>query len=193
MSTRVVVLRVVPLLAFAAAMLLARTGHRDKGVPAARGRRDASRAPLAANFAAVAVFVPALLWFARSPVGTTSLLLALSGSLLALAGVALIVRARAELGSAWSLAARADRATGFVETGPYRVVRHPIYLGLILLTIGEALAFGSWPALMIVLFGIVPTFAWRARTEEKVLCRVFGERYVAYSRRTPMMGPFGGK
>lgn len=190
MSTLVVVLRIVPLLAFGAAMLLARTAHRDKGAPAARGRRDASRAPLAANFAAVAVFVPALLLFARSPAGSTSLLLASSGSLLALAGVALVVRARAELGPAWSLAARADGAVGFAEAGPYRLVRHPIYFGLILLTTGEALAFGSWPALVIVLFGIVPTFAWRARTEEKVLCRVFGERYVAYSQRTRMMVPF---
>ena len=83
----------------------------------------------------------------------------------------------------------ADHATGLVTTGPYRLVRHPIYLGLALLVMGEALAFGSWPALMIVLSGIVPTFAWRARAEEKLLRRTFAERYALYQQRTRMIIP----
>ena len=102
--------------------------------------------------------------------------LALSGCLLALAGAALVLRSRAELGSAWSFVPKADQDTGLVTTGPYGVVRHPIYLGLALLAMGEAVAFGSRPALMIVLTGIVPTFAWRARAEEKLLSRTLGER-----------------
>ena len=58
------------------------------------------------------------------------------------------------------------------------------YLGLALLAMGEALAFGSWPALLIVLSGIVPTFAWRALAEDKLLHRTFGESYEAYRQRT---------
>jgi protein-S-isoprenylcysteine O-methyltransferase Ste14 len=69
------------------------------------------------------------------------------------------------------------------------LVRHPIYLGFALLVIGQALAFANWPALMIVLFGIVPTFAWRARAEEKLLSRTFGERYEVYRQRTKMIIP----
>jgi hypothetical protein len=61
--------------------------------------------------------------------------------------------------------------------------RHPIYLGLALLATGEALAVGSWPALTIVLSGIIPTFAWRARAEEKLLSRTFGDRYTLYRQR----------
>jgi protein-S-isoprenylcysteine O-methyltransferase Ste14 len=68
-------------------------------------------------------------------------------------------------------------------------VRHPIYLGLILLAVGEALAFGSWPAFSIVLSGMVPTFAWRAYAEEKLLSRTFGERYEVYRQRTKMIIP----
>jgi protein-S-isoprenylcysteine O-methyltransferase Ste14 len=96
---------------------------------------------------------------------------------------------RAELGSAWSFVPMADEGTGLVTTGPYRFVRHPIYLGLALLAMGEALAFSSWPAFMIVLSGIVPTFAWRARAEEKLLSRTFGERYAVYRQRTKMIIP----
>jgi protein-S-isoprenylcysteine O-methyltransferase Ste14 len=115
--------------------------------------------------------------------------LALSGCLLALAGAALVLRSRTELGPAWSFVPKADQDTGPVTTGPYRLVRHPIYLGLTLLAMGQAFAFGSWPALLIVLSGIVPTFVWRARAEETLLSRTFGERYDVYRRRTRMIIP----
>lgn len=83
----------------------------------------------------------------------------------------------------------ADQGTGLVTTGPYRLVRHPIYLGLAVLAMGEVLAFSSWPAFLIVLCGIVPTFAWRARAEETLLSRAFGERYDLYRRQTKMIIP----
>jgi len=142
-----------------------------------------------ANLAAFGLFFPSLLVFSGSPAGSTALLLASSGSLLAIAGVAVVLRSRIEIGPAWSFVPKADRGTELVTTGPYRFVRHPIYLGLALLAMGEALAFGSWPALMIVLSGIVPTFAWRARAEEKLLSRTFGEGYAVYQQRTKMIIP----
>ncbi len=83
----------------------------------------------------------------------------------------------------------ADYGTGLVTGGPYRLVRHPIYLGLALLAMGEALAFNSWPAVLIVLSGIVPSFVWRARTEEELLRRTFGERYALYRKQTKMIIP----
>jgi protein-S-isoprenylcysteine O-methyltransferase Ste14 len=83
----------------------------------------------------------------------------------------------------------ASQAAGLVTTGPYRLVRHPIYLGLALLAMGEGLAFGSRPAFLIVLCGIVPTFLWRARAEEALLRRAFGERYALYRKQTAMFIP----
>jgi len=189
MSTLVIALRIVPLLVFAGSMLLAVTGR--CGGPKTRARQSGSdRAPLMANLAAVGLYLPSLLVFSSSSTGSTALLLASSGSLLAVAGVALVLRSRAELGPAWSFVPKADQGTELVTTGPYRLVRHPIYLGLALLVMGEALAFASWPALMIVLFGIVPTFVWRARAEEKLLRRTFGERYVLYQQRAKMLIPY---
>jgi protein-S-isoprenylcysteine O-methyltransferase Ste14 len=41
-----------------------------------------------------------------------------------------------------------------------------------------------------VLIGIVPTFAWRAQAEEKLLSRTFGERYALYRKQTKMMIPY---
>jgi protein-S-isoprenylcysteine O-methyltransferase Ste14 len=188
MSTLVIVLRTVSLLAFAGPMLLGVSGRH--GEPKTRASQEgAGRAPVVANVSAFGLFLTLLLTFSGSSEACMALPLALSGCLLALAGAALVLRSRTELGPAWSLVPRAEQGTGLVTTGPYRFVRHPIYLGLALLAVGQALAFGSWPALIIVLFGIIPTFAWRARAEEQILSRTFGQRYAVYRQRTKMIIP----
>lgn len=172
MSTTVVLLRIVALLAFAGLMLLAVSWRRGQANTHAR-QDGGDRAPVVANLAAFGLFLLSFLISFGSPAGSTALLLALSGSLLALMGAALVVSSRAELGPAWSFVPKADQRTGLITAGPYGLVRHPIYLGLALLAIGEALAFDSWLALFIALSGIVPTFVWRARAEEKLLSRIW--------------------
>ncbi len=144
---------------------------------------------MVANLSAFGVFFASLVVRSGSFDASVALPLALLGCLLALAGAVLVVRSRKELGPAWSFVPKADQRTGLVTTGPYRLARHPIYLGFALLATGEALAFGSWPALVIVLCGVVPTFAWRARAEETLLGRMFGERYAVYRQRTKMIIP----
>ena len=57
-----------------------------------------------------------------------------------------------------------------------RLVRHPIYLGLSVVALGQALAFASWPAFMVLFAEIIPTFVWRAAAEERVLMATFGDR-----------------
>jgi protein-S-isoprenylcysteine O-methyltransferase Ste14 len=189
MLTLTVVLRIVAVLAFAGLTLL--TVSWSRGQAKTRAPQDrGDRAPMVANFTALGLLFLSLLIFSTSPAGFIALLLALSGSLLALAGAALVVICHGELGAAWSFAPKADPSTGLITTGPYRLVRHPIYLGLALLAVGQAVAFGSWPALFIALAGIVPTLAWRARAEEKLLSRAFGESYEAYRQRTKMIVPY---
>jgi protein-S-isoprenylcysteine O-methyltransferase Ste14 len=189
MSALVTLLRAVSLLAFAGPLLLVARGRR--GMPRIRASQEPSgRAAVVANVSAFGLFFLSLLIFSGRADASLVLPFALAGCLLALAGAALVVRSRAELGQAWSFVPRADQGTGLVTTGPYRLVRHPIYLGLALLTAGQALAFGSSPALVIVLTGVVPTFAWRARAEEKLLNRTFGERYAVYRQRTKLIIPY---
>jgi protein-S-isoprenylcysteine O-methyltransferase Ste14 len=189
MSTLVIVLRILPLLAFAGTMLFAAAGHRS--VTNTRVRQSGSRrAPVVANLAAFAVYLPSLLVLSGSPAASKALLLAASGSLLAVSGLAFVLRSRTELGPAWSFVPKAHHTTGLVTTGPYRFVRHPIYFGLLLFAMGEAIAFASWPAVAVVLSGIASTFAWRARAEEKLLAGTFGDRYTVYRQRTRMLIPY---
>jgi protein-S-isoprenylcysteine O-methyltransferase Ste14 len=187
-STLIIVLRVVSLAAFAAPMLLSNRARH--GEPAMQvHQRLIDRAPLVANLTAFGLFFLSLLISSRSSEGSMALPLALSGCMLALTGAILVLRSRAELGSAWSLLPRADRDAGLITTGPYRFVRHPIYLGLTVLATGNALGFGSYLAFLIVLTGIVPTFVWRARVEELQLSHTFGERFALYRRQTKMIIP----
>jgi protein-S-isoprenylcysteine O-methyltransferase Ste14 len=188
MSTLVVALRIASLLVFAVPMLIADAGRR-KAQASQRSHRDGGRAPVITNFAAFGLFLIALGVFSIDRQVFFALPLAIAGSAVAVAGMAVVLKARAELGAAWSLVAKGDENTGLVTTGLYRSVRHPIYLGLSILAAGQALAFGSWPAMLVVLGGVVPTFVWRARQEERHLGEVFGERYAAYQQRTAIISP----
>lgn len=76
-----------------------------------------------------------------------------------------------------------------VETGPYRVVRHPSYTGLLLQCAGLGVVLGTALSLSVIL---VPTFlvlAHRIRVEEKVLLANFGDTYGAYTLRTKRLLP----
>jgi protein-S-isoprenylcysteine O-methyltransferase Ste14 len=190
MSALVIVLRAASLLAFAGPILLTVDGRGRKRSKGATDRRRGDRTPVLANVAAFGLFLALLVAFVGSANGPVALLLALCGCLLAVAGGTLVLRSRGELGSAWSFVPMVDQGTSLVTTGPYRFVRHPIYLGLSMLTMGEALAFGSWPAVVVVFSAIVPTFVWRACAEERLLTDTFGDRYDHYRKQTKMMIPY---
>jgi protein-S-isoprenylcysteine O-methyltransferase Ste14 len=82
------------------------------------------------------------------------------------------------------------RKENLVVAGPQRYVRHPLYLGVILLTFGWALE-GSYT---FVLIGAVALLLWfwlvLIPFEEKELRALFGELYVEYARGVPTLVPF---
>ena len=76
-----------------------------------------------------------------------------------------------------------------IRTGPYSVVRHPIYSGLLLAVIGTALVVGEVRGLVAVTIAFT---AWLAklRTEEAFLMEQFGSQYEEYRRHTRALVPF---
>jgi protein-S-isoprenylcysteine O-methyltransferase Ste14 len=183
------ILRGLALLAFAAPMLIRRAAeHRPARKPS--GERIASRVPFVANVAAWSVFGVFLIVRSGKTESVTALLLAAAGTLVAFGGAAVILWSRANLGDAWSFIPSAAEQSGLVITGPYRRVRHPIYLGLSMVAVGQAMAFSSGAAFLLVLVAVIPTFLWRARVEEDLLTTVFKDRYLHYKRRTRMMIPY---
>lgn len=79
--------------------------------------------------------------------------------------------------------AQAERGQVVIETGPYALVRHPMYLGAAIFLVGCALVLGSWWGVLSALF-LIAAMAWRAVGEEKVLLREL-EGYAAYRERIP--------
>jgi protein-S-isoprenylcysteine O-methyltransferase Ste14 len=75
-----------------------------------------------------------------------------------------------------------------VTEGPYRLIRHPSYLGLIVSTFGWALAFRSVAGLILALLTIWPVVG-RIRAEESFLRSQFGDAYDAYRHRTSRLVP----
>jgi protein-S-isoprenylcysteine O-methyltransferase Ste14 len=75
-----------------------------------------------------------------------------------------------------------------VTGGIYRIIRHPSYLGMLINSLGWALAFRSGVGVMLTVLTTVPVVA-RIRSEEALLRSQFGEEYDAYRRRTSRMIP----
>jgi protein-S-isoprenylcysteine O-methyltransferase Ste14 len=75
-----------------------------------------------------------------------------------------------------------------VTSGPYRLVRHPIYSGILVAGLGTAVAL-SWLWLAVfALAGIY--FVYSASVEERYLAEQFPQQYPAYRRSTKMLVPF---
>jgi protein-S-isoprenylcysteine O-methyltransferase Ste14 len=93
------------------------------------------------------------------------------------------------MGRYWDAAISALPDHRVVESGPFRLVRHPIYLGVITLFIGAALATAD-PIGAAAAASSIPLFVARARAEERFLADRVGERYRAYAERVPMLLPW---
>lgn len=93
------------------------------------------------------------------------------------------------LGRQWALVARVIQGHELISTGPYAIVRNPIYLAMLGMYVGSALAVTRWPAALIGLIVFLAGTAIRIRTEENLLRGAFGARFDDYARRVPAFFP----
>jgi protein-S-isoprenylcysteine O-methyltransferase Ste14 len=110
-----------------------------------------------------------------------------TGVALCVFGFGLAISARWHLGRNWGMPMSRKEQPELVTSGPYAVIRHPIYTGLILAMLGSAFGVNvSW-ALMLV--PVCAYFIYSARREETVMLQLFPEQYAAYMARTGMLAP----
>ncbi|NHZ72798.1 MAG: DUF1295 domain-containing protein, partial [Aquificales bacterium] len=76
-----------------------------------------------------------------------------------------------------------------ITHGIYRIVRHPIYLGVIMVVIGVPIYASSLLGLLIM-SALIPVFLNRIRIEERLLIDEFGDTYRAYKETTSKLIPF---
>jgi protein-S-isoprenylcysteine O-methyltransferase Ste14 len=111
------------------------------------------------------------------------------GTAITAAGLGFSAWARVHLGRNWSATVTVKQDHELIRSGPYAIVRHPIYTGVLFGFIGTALAIGQWRGVLAVV--IVFVAFWRKlRLEERWMSETFGEDYRRYRARTRALIPF---
>lgn len=152
-----------------------------------------TRWPAIFALAAVYIAIGILLW-KPVPLNLPKALhvtLVLVGSLLYFPGILIYAWGFNTLGSMFGVssarAAQLYHKHRLIDEGPYAIVRHPMYLGVILAAFGALLVFQTWA--MVLYAPIALAVILRARTEERLLAEAFGETWTAYARKVPAWIP----
>ncbi|HXY89159.1 MAG TPA: isoprenylcysteine carboxylmethyltransferase family protein [Xanthobacteraceae bacterium] len=165
------------------------------------GYRDSKRAINAPNLllqipvTALVIFGFVLLFNPRiyglgAPVTPRNAVLGMIGLALDLAGVAFAIWARLTLGSNWSgMVMTTKEGHELVQTGPYAIVRHPIYAGFLLAMLGTALTIGTTASYLGFVASLV-AFMIRVMIEDRLMRDHFGKAHEAYQQRTKRLIPY---
>ncbi|HEV8039386.1 MAG TPA: isoprenylcysteine carboxylmethyltransferase family protein [Bryobacteraceae bacterium] len=118
-----------------------------------------------------------------------SAVIAYAGLAMTLAGTGFAIWARVFLGRNWSAIVTIKEQHQLIQSGPYAVVRHPIYSGFLLGLLGSALVLGEVRGLVALPLAFL---AWwsKSRLEEKFMRQCFGAEYAAYQQRVKALIPF---
>ncbi|HEY2310995.1 MAG TPA: isoprenylcysteine carboxylmethyltransferase family protein [Gaiellaceae bacterium] len=110
------------------------------------------------------------------------------GLVLFAAGLAFAIWARVHIGRNWGTPMTQKEEPELVTSGPYRLVRHPIYSGILVAGIGTAFALSWFWLVALGLAGVY--FIYSATVEERYLTQQFPDAYPAYRSSSKMLVPF---
>lgn len=166
-------------------------GQRSRKVPVGESRKGALEIVLL-TIAMLSFFVP-LVWiaspaldFAGYPLRPFPLV---AGTLVLAWGLWLFQRSHADLGTHWSITLELRQEHRLVTHGVYRRVRHPMYLALLLYSLGQALVLPNWIAGPSYLAAMLLLFAFRVGPEERMMHERFGADYEQYRQRSRRLIP----
>lgn len=113
------------------------------------------------------------------------------GIALMYAGIALRLSAIKMLGRSFTTSVAVAPEQTVIETGPYRLIRHPSYTGILITLLGLGLSLAdNWLSLCVIMGCALIGFSYRIRVEEQVLKAHLGQRYQEYMQRTKRLIPF---
>ena len=127
--------------------------------------------------------------YVRRTVLPPSRMLVYLGFVITTAGLAFTVWARRALGTNWSGMPTIKQDHELITRGPYAVVRHPIYTGLLVAIFGSCLAEGHVWSVVFFAMAVVLLIV-KLETEEAILTREFPDAYPDYQQRTKALIPF---
>lgn len=118
------------------------------------------------------------------------ILLTIFSGILAIASVWLGLSAVKTLGKQWNIKAQIIEGHELITTGPYKIVRHPIYSALfgLLIVTGYSIT-QLWAFIIAIVLYFIGTI-FRTRVEEQLLIQHFGDQYEKYKKKVPALIPF---
>ncbi len=156
-------------------------------------QRESAKGQVVDTVAFLLVFFLLLSGYQPSPLTTRflpppGLVLQAAFAVVTALGLALAVWARLHLGGDWAPAVILKEDQALVRTGPYRLIRHPIYSGMLLALGATTLAIGQWRAALAFALAFLALLR-RIRAEEKQLNALF-PAYDRYRRESAALIPF---
>lgn len=124
----------------------------------------------------------------KEPLSPHSLVLAAAGLAISVVGVVFAIWSRVTLGRNWSSVPQVKERHELVVKGPYGIVRHPIYTGLILTVAGTGLALNKGIGIFMAMLVFV-SYWLKSRVEERLMMDTFPEQYPEYRRRVKALIP----
>jgi protein-S-isoprenylcysteine O-methyltransferase Ste14 len=115
--------------------------------------------------------------------------LAWSGVVLCIAGLAFCIWARFTLGRNWSGVVTLKGGHELITSGPYALVRHPIYTGLLTMFVGTVIVLGHVAGIIAMPF-VFGSLWIKLRYEEKLMLKQFPNEYAGYQQRVKRLIPF---
>jgi protein-S-isoprenylcysteine O-methyltransferase Ste14 len=143
--------------------------------------------PVLIGVALILVHVLPQSWI-KEPLWPHSLALDAAGLAVTVLGAVFAIWSRVTLGRNWGSVPQVKEQHELVVKGPYRIVRHPIYTGLILAVAGTGLAQdkGIWLFMVVLIFA---SYWLKIRVEERLMMEIFPEEYPEYRRRVKALIP----
>jgi len=166
-------------------------GRRSRLVKVVKSRKGTMETVLL-SLAWLGFLVP-LIWiaspafsFAEYPLRTVPLI---AGIAFLAVGLWFFHRSHADLGTNWSVTLEVREQHRLITEGVYGSVRHPMYMALLLYSVGQALVIPNWVAGPAYLIAMGILFAFRVRAEERMMLDQFGDQYAKYAARTKRLVP----
>lgn len=113
----------------------------------------------------------------------------ITGMVVSVAGVAFAIWARKTLGANWSAKVTLKKEHELIQRGPYSIVRHPIYTGFELATLGPVIVIGQLKG-FVALAIIFIAHVLKIRMEEEIMNKQFPSQYAEYTKKVKRLIPF---
>jgi protein-S-isoprenylcysteine O-methyltransferase Ste14 len=159
-----------------------KVGQHDRGSQAVLG--------VAWGITSLSLYIAPVLNYYQYLLIRPGLLIGIIGLMIMMIGIVIRYWAAKTLGVYYTRTLRIEGQHPVIKEGPYRVLRHPGYLGVMLLLIGAGIATTNWLPITVTPIAMFTGYFYRIHFEEKMLQSTLGQPYIDYMRQSWRLIPY---